>query len=146
MKKIFLLLFVLLSFASFGQLSGTILTTSREISIMKWSDLDNKFVFITQVPRLRSNWRWIVEINSSKVGFIEAEDLDKGEWYRFNVYDWELIHVEGTSTAVMIKSVQQNGGQKVEIIVAKYESGNQTISVFIKEDELSVYFDNFPQK
>jgi hypothetical protein len=146
MKKIFLLLFILLSFVSFAQLSGTILTTNREIRTMKWSDLDDKFVYITQVPRLRSNWRWNVEINSSKVGYIEAEDLDKGEWYRFNVYDWELINVDGAKTAVIIKSIQQNGGQKVEIIFAKYESGNQMISVFIREDELSVYFDNFPQR
>ena len=144
MKKLFLLFFVLLTFVSYGQLSGTILTTSRSISSMNWSNLDDKFIFIETVPRTRENWRWIFDINDSKVGTIKAEDLNKNEWFQFNVYDWELINIEGAN-AVIIKSIQEKGGQKVEIIVAKYSSGNQMLTVFINEDELAVYFDNFPK-
>ena len=144
MKKLFLLFFTLLAFVSYGQLSGTILTTSRSISSMNWSNLDGKFIFIETVPRSRENWRWIFDINDSKVGTIKAEDLNKSDWYQFNVYDWELINIEGAN-AVIIKCIQENGGQKVEIIVAKYFSGNQMLTVFIKEDKLAVYFDNFPK-
>jgi hypothetical protein len=145
MKKLFLLFFVLISFVSFGQLSGTILTTARTINSMNWSELDKKFIFFETVPRGRSNWRWIFDVDQSKIGNIQAEDLNDNEWFKFNVYDWENINMEG-ATAVIFKTIQQNGGQKVEIIVAKYPSGNQMISVFINEDDLAVYFDNFPKQ
>lgn len=145
MKRLLLLFFVLISFTSYGQLSGTILTTSRTINSMNWSELDQKFLFFETVPRGRSNWRWIFDIDPSKVGNIQAEDLGENDWYKFNVYDWENINVEG-ATAVIFRTIQQNGGQKCEIIVAKYPSGNQMISVFIAEDKLAVYFDNFPKQ
>lgn len=112
---------------------------------MNWSELDQKFLFFETVPRGRSNWRWIFDIDVSKVGSIQAEDLSESDWYKFNVYDWENINIEG-ATAVIFKTIQQNGGEKCEIIVSKYPSGNQMITVFIAEDNLAVYFDNFPKQ
>jgi len=126
----------------FGQVSGVILTTHETVSDMIWSKIDNEFIFFEKKPRRRANCRWTIEIDNRNIGYIQMEELDSDDYYRFNIYSMELIKLE-QGDGVMFKGIQANGGQKTEVIISKNERGEQMIAVFMAEDQLAVYFDNF---
>ena len=152
MKKLLFLVLLLIGFGAKSQ--GTnpnavnIVTHYFKTERMVWSDSDEKYLFFPLDDRTRRSCMWTFNILDDGSGTIDMQELsgnDKSS-YHLSVYEWKTNFKEDVSI-VMMQFIQNVNGMKGSCFVQKfmddYGAVSNAVSIFLPEEELFIYFDNF---
>lgn len=143
MKKFYLsFVFLLISFISTAQNSYNIITDKVRIDHMIWSDTDDKFLFFPKTERHFSKVIWEFTLNENSTGIAKVTELEDGDKYAFNIYNWEVKQDEHNRDYVWMDAIQTSNSEKVTIMVNSNDLKQQMISVFLPDSKVCIFFDN----
>ena len=143
MKKLLFTLAILCSTIGFGQVqshTATVVTHYLTVEDMMWSDIKEENIFLPKVPRHRRSANWSFTLREDGSGLITMEDLEDGDDYYLEVYDWKGEDFKGND-GIVAQFVQRFDGQKGTLMI-QWRDGEYGISVFLPQEESYLFFDN----
>ena len=146
MKKLLFTLAILCSTIGFGQVkthTATVVTHYLTLEDMMWSDIKEENIFLPKVPRHRRSANWSFTLREDGSGLITMEDLEDGDDYYLEVYDWKGEEFNGND-GIVAEFVQIFDGQKGTLMIQRRD-GQYGISIFLPQTEIYMFFDNMNQ-
>ena len=145
-KLLFTLTLLLCSTIGFGQVqshTATVVTHYLTLEDMMWSEIKGENIFIPKVARHRRSANWSFTLREDGSGLITMEDLEDGDDYYLEVYDWKGEEFNGND-GIVAEFVQRFDGQKGTLMI-QWRDGQYGISIFLPQTEIYMFFDNMNQ-
>ena len=146
MKKLLFTLALILTSSIFGQVkshTATVVTHYLTLEDMMWSDIKGENIFLPKVARHRRSANWSFTLREDGSGLITMEDLEDGDDYYLEVYDWKGEEFNGND-GIVAEFVQIFDGQKGTLMIQRRD-GQYGISIFLPQTEIYMFFDNMNQ-
>jgi hypothetical protein len=143
MKKLLFTLAILCSTIGFGQVqshTATVVTHYLTLEDMMWSEIKGENIFLPKVARHRRSANWSFTLREDGSGLIVMEDLQDGDDYYLEVYDWKGEDFKGND-GIVAQFVQRFDGQKGTLMI-QWRDGEYGISVFLPQEQSYMFFDN----
>jgi hypothetical protein len=143
MKKLLFTLAILCSTIGFGQVqshTATVVTHYLTLEDMMWSEIKGENIFLPKVARHRRSANWSFTLREDGSGLIVMEDLQDGDDYYLEVYDWKGEDFKGND-GIVAEFVQRFDGQKGTLMI-QWRDGEYGISVFLPQEQSYMFFDN----
>ena len=143
MKKLLLTLTLLFSTTLFGQVqshTANIVTHYVTIDDMVWNNVNEEWIYLPKVERHRRSSNWSIKLNDNRTGLVTMEDLNDGDDYYLEIYNWKNEDIKGKN-GIVAEFVQRVDGQKGTMIL-QWENGNYGMAIFLPQERVYLFFDN----
>ena len=107
---------------------------------MVWSDMNDEWLYLPRVERHRRSSNWSIKLNDNRTGLVSMEDLNDGDDYYLEIYNWKNEDIKGKN-GIVAEFVQRSDGQKGTMIL-QWENGNYGMAIFLPQEKVYLFFDN----